>query len=212
MANTLTPSNFSSIPVLDYPLLHTDRAAFLTQLRHALIHVGFLYLRDAPVDTASVVEQVPRFFALQQEAKDRLAMTNNEHFLGYTKMGTEWTKGAQDWREQIDIATPHENEWKQGDPDYLRLWGPAQVCFASRSPICECALICSPLQWPSEEELPGFKPVVERFFIDTDVLAYEFTGLVAEALGLSSEALSDFFEPPGQMQHRGKVDLISFSI
>ena len=129
MSNNLTPSNFSSIPVLDYPLLHTDRAAFLTQLRHALIHVGFLYLRDAPVDTASVVEQVPRFFALQQEAKDRLAMTNNEHFLGYTKMGTEWTKGAQDWREQIDIATPHENDWKQGDPDYLRLWGPAQVCL-----------------------------------------------------------------------------------
>lgn len=46
---------------------------------------------------------------------------------------------------------------------------------------------------------------MEKFYVDTDVLAHDFTGLVAEALGLSHDALSDFFEPPGHMQHRGKV-------
>ncbi|KZW01859.1 Clavaminate synthase-like protein [Exidia glandulosa HHB12029] len=181
----MSSADFTSIPILEYGLLARDRAAFLSQLRHALIHVGFLYLRGAPVDTTSVIAQIPRVFALPQSSKDALSMRNSEHFLGYTNLGTEFTKGALDMREQFDFATPHQNEWKEGDPEYLRLWGPAQ--------------------WPSDEELPGFREVVEKFYVDTDVLAHDFTGLVVEALGLSHDALSDFFEPPGHMQHRGKI-------
>ena len=119
--------DFTSVPILEYPLLKSDRAAFLAQLRHALIHVGFLYLRGAPVDTAPVVAQIPRLFALPQRSKEALSMRNSEHFLGYTNLGTEYTKGARDMREQFDFATPHANEWREGEPEYLKLWGPAQV-------------------------------------------------------------------------------------
>lgn len=182
---TTSGGDFTSIPILDYNLLRTDRAAFLAQLRHALIHVGFLYLRAPPVQTEAVIAQVPRFFGLPEESKARLGMVNSPHFLGYTATGTEYTKGQQDMREQFDFATPLESTWKLGDPDYLRLWGPSQ--------------------WPTEAELPGFRAVMEKFLLDTDELAHMFTGLVSEAIGLGPDALYDFFEPPGMMQHRGKV-------
>ena len=54
-------------------------------------------------------------------------MRNSPHFLGYSQFGAEYTKGNVDMREQFDIATPHECQWKSEDPDYKRLWGPSQV-------------------------------------------------------------------------------------
>jgi len=54
-------------------------------------------------------------------------MANSPHFLGYSRLGAEMTKGAVDQREQFDIATPLEDRWKPGDPEYIRLWGPSQV-------------------------------------------------------------------------------------
>ena len=125
MANS--SADFTSIPVLEYSLIAADRASFLKQLRHALINVGFLYLHGAPVDTRGVIAEIPRFFSLPQASKDALSKQNTPHFLGYTKPGSEYTKGAQDMREFIDLATPYTNQWKAGDPDYLRHWGPSQV-------------------------------------------------------------------------------------
>ena len=54
--------NFSTVPILDYSaaLDPTRRPAFLLQLRNALINVGFLYLANAPVDTAPLLSYIPR--------------------------------------------------------------------------------------------------------------------------------------------------------
>ena len=55
-------------------------------------------------------------------------MVNSEHFLGYSRLGAELTKGAVDQREQFDFATKHESRWKEpGDLDYYRLWGASQI-------------------------------------------------------------------------------------
>ena len=124
--------DFSSVPVLDYALAKdpATRAAFLDQLRNALIAVGFLYLSNPPVsqdDIDLVIDYAPKLFTISQEKKDKLLMKNNPHFLGYTKIGAEYTKGEADQREQHDFATPYENKWTPGAPEYLKLWGPAQV-------------------------------------------------------------------------------------
>ena len=124
--------NFSSVPVLDYTLTKdpATRPKFLDQLRNTLIHIGFLYLSNPPIsqhDTDLVVDYLPKLFALPQEKKDKLAMRNTPHFLGYNNIGSEFTKGKADQREQFDIGTPYENRWTPGSPDYLRLWGPSQV-------------------------------------------------------------------------------------
>lgn len=54
-------------------------------------------------------------------------MRNTPHFLGYTSLGTEITRGAVDIREQFDFGTDYTYPFKEGDPDYLKLWGNAQV-------------------------------------------------------------------------------------
>jgi len=124
--------DFSSVPVLDYALTNdpATRPEFLGQLRNALINVGFLYLSNPPVsqdDVDLVIEHAPKLFTIPQEKKDRLLMRNNPHFLGYTRIGTEYTKGKADQREQYDFATPYAYSWTPGTPEYLKLWGPAQV-------------------------------------------------------------------------------------
>ena len=128
-----TIKDFSSVPILDYSLLNSslERASFITQLRHALINVGFLYLSNHPVSQADIdllINYIPKLFALPQEAKEKIRMVHSEHFLGYSLLGAELTKGAVDQREQFDFATKHECRWKEGDPDHLRIWGASQVC------------------------------------------------------------------------------------
>lgn len=54
-------------------------------------------------------------------------MHNSEHFFGYNRLGSEFTRGARDLREQFDFGVDFENDWAPGKPDYLRMWGNAQV-------------------------------------------------------------------------------------
>ena len=124
--------DFSSVPVLDYALAKDPetRPEFLNLLRNALVNVGFLYLSNPPVsqdDINLVIDYAPKLFTLSQEKKDKLLMRNNLHFLGYTKIGAEYTKGKADQREQYDFGTPYECQWSPGAPEYLKLWGPGQV-------------------------------------------------------------------------------------
>lgn len=124
--------DFTSIPVLDYALTKdpATRPKFLEDLRDSLVYVGFFYISNPPVsldDFNLVVDYTPKMFEIPQEKKDKLLMQNSSHFMGYVKMGDEYTKGKVDSREQYELATDYQNHWKPGDPDYLRLWGNAQV-------------------------------------------------------------------------------------
>ncbi|KAI0273328.1 Clavaminate synthase-like protein [Gloeopeniophorella convolvens] len=182
--------DFTSIPILDYALLAspTTRPAFLTQLRSALITTGFLYLAHPPVPPAlidAIVAHLPRVFALPQETKDALRMARSPHFLGYSKLGAERTRGAADMREQWDFATPRACLWAPGAPEYRRLWGPSQ--------------------WPDEADVPGFRAAFEEYLARVEALAYEFAQLVGEALGVGPDGLARFYDARELMQHRAKI-------
>ncbi|GLB44964.1 putative iron ascorbate-dependent oxidoreductase family protein [Lyophyllum shimeji] len=183
-------ANFSSVPILDYSLLSSSKPEFIAQLRHALIHVGFLYLSNPPVDPkliADLIDYIPKLFALPQEEKDRIRMVHSPHFLGYSRLGAELTKGRVDHREQFDIATPHETRWREGEdvPEYWRLWGPSQ--------------------WPEESLIPGFRATHERYLEQVQALSYTFISLLAEAFGLAPDALDYFYDTDEKMQHRSKI-------
>ncbi len=145
-----TAANFTSIPTLYYDLLASPdtRPAFIQQLQNALINIGFLYLEHPPIPSAlfdEVVAYLPRFFALPKERKDALRMANSPHFLGYSHLGVERTRGTADQREQFDLATPLKNgnsRWTPGEPEYLRLWGPSQV--SSYVLLCPCVCLPAP--------------------------------------------------------------------
>ncbi|MCC9146779.1 MULTISPECIES: 2-oxoglutarate and iron-dependent oxygenase domain-containing protein [unclassified Arthrobacter] len=100
-----------SIPVLD---LSTARSAdgsfdpgFIDQLRDATHRIGFFQLVGygaAQTKVEELFDVTKRFFGLPLE--DRLALDNRNspHFRGYTRLGTEITKGRPDAREQVDFG------------------------------------------------------------------------------------------------------------
>jgi isopenicillin N synthase-like dioxygenase len=129
-------TDFSSIPILDYSLLSspTTRHLFISQLQHALINVGFLYLSNHPVPASTIdtlVSYIPKLFGLPQAEKEKIRMVHSPHFLGYSRLGAELTKGKIDIREQFDIGTKHETRWKEGLPVHWKVWGPSQVPYFS---------------------------------------------------------------------------------
>lgn len=143
-------TSFQRVPIVDYSLALSPatKPAFLASLREAVINVGFLYLSNHPIPLSTVdgLETcIPKLFALPQEEKDKISMKHSPHFLGYTALGKEFTKGKRDAREQFDFATEvcplirlksmtcfsfsqqHASRWTPGAPDYHDLWGPSQV-------------------------------------------------------------------------------------
>src|SRR5579871_2514257 len=148
-----------SIPVLDLDLQYgPHRDLLLNRLRDALFNVGFLYIKnhDVPESTISnLIDLLPPLFDLPNEIKVRMSKQNSPHFLGYSGFAEETTLGKKDLREQFDFATDlpvvwqeHKSERKpvNGEPtkrqrDFARLYW----------------RLHGPNQWPSEDELPGFR-------------------------------------------------------
>jgi len=87
-------ASFSSIPILSLAQARdpTTKPAFLSDLRSALLNVGFLYLSDTglpPELIKKVCEQTFAFFdenALPLEEKERIEMKNEKSFLGWSRV------------------------------------------------------------------------------------------------------------------------------
>ena len=60
-------------------------------------------------------------------------------------------------------------------------------------------------KWPEEELVPGFKAAMLRYLAGVERLSFEFTDLLAEALGLPPDALKAFYETEKPVQHWAKV-------
>ena len=128
-------SSFSSIPIIDLSRATSasDGAGVLEQLREAITSVGFLYVSNHGVPAQVIrdlVDVLPVLFALPDEVKEEVALSNSPHFLGYSRVGAETTAGAEDRREQFEFATELPVRWREGDDDvagYERLKGPNQV-------------------------------------------------------------------------------------
>ena len=82
---------FTEIPILDIAEARDDRTkpAFLTQLRDALLNVGFLYIKNVGIDQDlydRVCEAGIKFFDLPDSEKLRIEMKNQPSFLGYSRV------------------------------------------------------------------------------------------------------------------------------
>ena len=104
--------------------------AFVAALRDVCHGPGFCYLAGhgvAPELDRAVMSASREFFALPERERRELAIAKSPHFRGYTVLGDEITRGARDWREQLD-AGPEEPALavQPGDPPWLRLRGPNQ--------------------------------------------------------------------------------------
>ncbi|KAH0542972.1 hypothetical protein FGG08_002660 [Glutinoglossum americanum] len=88
-------SSFTEIPILDLSLARSPdtKPQFLESLRHALLEVGFLYIKNTGIEdelVKDVVEQGKAFFGLPEEAKLEIEMKNG-------------TSDSQDWMGDISM-------------------------------------------------------------------------------------------------------------
>ncbi|KAJ5380124.1 oxidoreductase [Penicillium cataractarum] len=168
----------NSIPTIDYSLSTSPatRPQFLSQLRDALVGVGFFYLEKHPIPESlqdDLSAQSRGLFDLSPEKKEEIDMTSSKHFVGYVGTENSVTVTKKDYRETYTLGyeTPAPNP---DEPIYRNLRGPNL--------------------WPDSSDLPGFRLVMERYMTELRKLADEFKIFVAEALGLESNALAHLFD------------------
>ncbi|KAH6711629.1 hypothetical protein BKA61DRAFT_94777 [Leptodontidium sp. MPI-SDFR-AT-0119] len=179
--------SFDSIPILDLSEAKdpSTKPKFLEQLRHALLEVGFLYLKNVGIPeelTQKVIKEGVSFFDLPMEEKLKVEMKNAPSFLGYSRLDAEITAHTIDHREQIDLSTDHEIRTPD-QPLYRNLFAPTQ--------------------WPSSSYLPYFKPVYSEYITRMGEISIFFTSLIAEAIGLSPTAFNKYFDV--DQQHKLKI-------
>jgi isopenicillin N synthase-like dioxygenase len=179
--------SFDSIPILDLSLADSPatKSALLDSLRHALLEVGFLYIKNTGIPP-SLIDRVKSlgisFFSLPEEKKLECEMKRAKSFLGYNKLGMEITRFKVDWREQIDLSTPHP------------VPGPEEPLYRN---------LLAPNLWPDPEALPGFREVYEDYMLRMGDMSIKFIRLCAEAIGLEANAFDGFFDKA--QQHKLKI-------
>ncbi|KAI0199786.1 hypothetical protein F4808DRAFT_199935 [Astrocystis sublimbata] len=182
--------SFTSVPILDLAQSRdpATKPQFLADLRHALMEVGFLYLRNVGIPDdlwCDVIREGRGFFDIPREEKLKIEMKNAPSFLGYSQLSAEITAGAVDHREQIDLSTTHP------------LPGPS-------APIWDNLL--APNQWPSPAALPDFRRVYEEYIARMGQVSMAFTSLIAEAIELPAGAGAfDRYFDGAQQQHKLKI-------
>ncbi|KAF7886109.1 hypothetical protein EAF00_010212 [Botryotinia globosa] len=171
-------TNFSEIPILDRSLANdpSTKPQLLKELKHVLLNVGFLHVKNhgVPKDTVDEI-----FICTSDEEKNSIALEKSPHFLGYSRMGAETTAQISDQKEQFEFATELESSWVEGDPIYKKLLGPNQ--------------------WPSS--LPSIRTIIRNCIQALFELSTRFLTLIAEALNIPPSSLHSFLSP----QHRLRV-------
>jgi isopenicillin N synthase-like dioxygenase len=175
----MTSSPFTSIPVVSLAEWRDGdaaaRARFADDLRVVCHDVGFLMLVDHGIEPEFMERYfaaLEAFFALPEDVKAIIDKAHSPHFRGWERVGSEYTDGKVDFREQLDVSTEHPARPRDVEPPYLRLDGPNQ--------------------WLPEDVLPGFRTLVLEFMARMKALADELMGVLAIGLGL----------PPGTFAER----------
>lgn len=194
-----------TIPLLD---LAAERADILEQLRDALFHVGFVYIKNHGIQGSTIsnlIDGLPALFDLPVDEKKKLSQLNSPHFLGYIGLAEETTEGQGDLREKFDFATELDAVWV--DPSKGQANGNgaaasentrARDTISARSgrdftrPFWR---LRGPNQWPPESTLPGFRTALTAYHDALEELSYRFVHLVEEAFGIPVGTFDHFFQP-----------------
>src|SRR5262245_45126762 len=174
----------NALPVIDLaPFILAPRSSagdrLVAQLREACHGPGFCYLvgHGVPPGLDAAVMSVAReFFALPEAERRALAIASSPHFRGYTVLGGEITKGASDWREQLDVgAEERAAVVARNEPPWLRLRGPNQ--------------------WPAS--LPAMQPTVLEWMRAMDRVGLAVLRALALGLGQPIGYFDDTVLPRG---------------
>lgn len=176
------------VPVLDLSRLEqgaSEHRTFLLDLRTAARDVGFFYLSGHGIsasETDEVLDASRRFFALPEADKLAIEMVKSSQFRGYTRAGGELTRGAADWREQLDIGVERQPiPQGPGIAPWTRLQGPNQ--------------------WPSA--LPDLKPALLAWQTRATAVAIRLLKAFALSLDQPEDAFDAIYRD--SPNHRMKI-------
>lgn len=176
---SIGPMAFHEIPVLSLAAWNgpeADRTGFADELSAICHEVGFLSVVDHGIDPEFLrdyFDALKSFFALPEATKGQIDKINSPWFRGWERVGAELTDARVDYREQIDVWSELKPRGPDADPQYLRLEGPNQ--------------------WLAEDQLPGFRALVERFQREMGDLADRLMEAMSVALGLDADHLAQRF-------------------
>lgn len=160
------------VPLLDLAALRAGDARELAALRTAAHGVGFFQVRDAalgPERIQAVLAAAAGLLALPEPAKAAGASRDSPHFRGWTRPGSELTRGRPDQREQIDFGR---------DEPALPL-----------SPAAPGLRLRGPNRWPEHPDAPAHVAVVDRWWRDLEAAGADLLVALLASLGLPADAL-----------------------
>ncbi|GAA6046395.1 hypothetical protein JCM3770_004898 [Rhodotorula araucariae] len=191
---------FTSLPVISLARLDgslEERKALAAEIQEAAISSGFFYIRDHGVPQETIDEafaQAAAFFAQSAEKKMLVDLHKGTSFKGYAPL-----KG-----ENVDPANRgdvHE-AWDMGDDSQQMKEGAGSGNL-----------------WPPAEDLPDFRPTLQKTWDEIMALGKRLFPLFALALDLPEDYFNDKLKNPGSVmrilhyppQH-GPVDLKEIGI
>ncbi|WP_093235910.1 2-oxoglutarate and iron-dependent oxygenase domain-containing protein [Sinorhizobium sp. NFACC03] len=181
MLSQTTPT----LPVLDlsrFAAGHPERATALDELRSVARSVGFFYLEGHGIpqeEIDGILSLSRRFFALPEDDKLAIEMRKSPHFRGYNRAGLEYTRGTQDWREQVDFGPERQSlEVEPEDAPWKRLVGPNQF----------------------PQALPELKPAILAYIDAVTGLGIRLIEIFSEALGQQPDVFGPIYrDGPNQL-------------
>ncbi|BGP15049.1 hypothetical protein JCM10213_002806 [Rhodosporidiobolus nylandii] len=190
---------FSQLPVISLARMSgstEERKALAAEVAQACVDSGFFYISDHGVPQEVIdgaFEQGRQFFAQPAEKKCLVDIANSTNFKGYAPLKGELVDPAS--RGDVHEA------WDMGDD--------SQVMKAGQTGN----------QWPPAEDLPEFKPVVQRAWDEIMALGKRLFPIFALALDLPETYFDDKLTNPGSVMRLlhyppqfGPVDLAEIGI
>ena len=168
--NSASPvlKEYDEVPVID---LSQPDEVLIEQIVQACSTHGFFQVTSHNVPLDLFREQMKDYFALSHATKIRWKR-NERNARGY--FDDELTKRKRDWKECLDFGVPGSRDWNLDD-------------FDAKNACLDGYNI-----FPSNEELPDFRPTVIDFFEDCAKFSNRLAILMAQGLGLSPD--DDFIQ------------------
>jgi isopenicillin N synthase-like dioxygenase len=215
--------SFKSIPILDLSQASdpATKPEFLRQLRHALMEVGFLYLKNVG-EAEELFEQVitkgKAFFDIPTEEKQVLAnlspffpRLNSSQARSPSKLPISYSN-QEKYRLKIEMKNEKSflgysqlsAEITAGAVDHREQLDLATEQSSPPKPDAPRYYnLLGPNQWPSESALPGFRAVYQEYMRRMGAMSIYFTSLIAEAIELPRDAFDKYFDE--DQHHKLKI-------
>ncbi|GAA5955481.1 hypothetical protein JCM8115_006767 [Rhodotorula mucilaginosa] len=179
VSNDVEGKSFTELPVIDLSRLQSDsveeRRALAAEVQEAAIATGFFYISNhgVPQDVLDAAfDQAKTFFAQPMEKKMEVDHKLGDSFKGYVPLKGENVDPASrgDMHEAFDLGDDHS----------------AMSSTQTSGNV-----------WPSAEDLPDFRPTLQRAYSEIMALGQRLFPLFALALDLPEQYFADKLKHPG---------------